>query len=108
MIPKNQFINSEPVEDQPRDDGDHEDYDLENWNDTPPHENGEGWDGNGFGSGLDAVGPSMAPVTLPGLEPGPVDLSGREDLSGVTSHMQRETNTESTSEESQTYSYVSP
>ncbi len=104
MIPRNQFVNSEPVADQPRDDGDHEDYNLENWNDTPPHENGEGWDGNGFGAGI----PGAGAVTLPGLEPGPEELPGQEGGYSVATHTQRETNTESTTEEAETYSYVSP
>lgn len=51
---ENRFANSEPVSDaEMREncvaDGCWEDYDLTDWNDTPPHENGEGWDGNGFG-----------------------------------------------------------
>ncbi len=52
---ENRFENSDPVEDARMREGcvvdySWEDYDLTDWNDTPPHENGEGWDGNGFGN----------------------------------------------------------
>lgn len=50
MFSRTAFVNSEPVNDWRRTDGNQEDFDLADWNDTPPHENGEGWDGNGFGN----------------------------------------------------------
>lgn len=48
MTESNQFAKSIPREDLPLCDGDTENNDLTCWNDTPPHENGEGPDGNGM------------------------------------------------------------
>ncbi len=69
MNEENRFINSEAVEDvtacagvkETLCWGSTENYDLTEWNDTPPHENGEGWDGSGFGR-MEAAG-AGAPVT---------------------------------------------
>lgn len=69
MTEENRFINSEAVEDVTACAGGQEtlcwgsteSYDLTEWNDTPPHENGEGWDGSGF-ERLEAAG-AAAPVT---------------------------------------------
>ncbi|HIW53788.1 MAG TPA: hypothetical protein H9883_02370 [Candidatus Ruthenibacterium merdigallinarum] len=49
MPAENRFTSSEPLEDAPNRWSSREDYDLTGWNDAPPHENGEGWDGAGFG-----------------------------------------------------------
>lgn len=48
MAEYNQFAESMPREDLALCDGDTENNDLTSWNDTPPHENGEGPDGNGM------------------------------------------------------------
>lgn len=48
MTESNQFAKSIPREDLPLCDGDTENNDLTCWNDTPPHENGEGPDGSGM------------------------------------------------------------
>lgn len=58
MRPRNAFTDSQPVADTRRTDGDHTDFDLTNWNDTPPHENGEGWDGKGLAAPTGAVAPA--------------------------------------------------
>lgn len=57
MTESNRFINSTPRQDVPLCDGDTENNDLTNWNDTPPHENGEGPDG----CGMDVIEKEMPP-----------------------------------------------
>ena len=49
MTESNRFAKSIPREDLPLCDGDTENNDLTCWNDTPPHENGEGPAANAFG-----------------------------------------------------------